>query len=61
MRNWLKDIGTKALFIEIGSTWKNGYGECFNGKFRNELLNREEVYKLKEAQVVIGCWRQGYN
>jgi transposase InsO family protein len=31
----------KPLFIEPGSPWENGYIESFNGKLRDELLNRE--------------------
>ena len=38
-----------------------GYEASFNGKFRNELLNGEIFYTLREAQVIIECWRQEYN
>ena len=31
------------------------------GKLRDELLNREIFYTLKEAQILIECWRQEYN
>jgi hypothetical protein len=37
------------------------YYEAFNGKRRDELLNGEIFYSLKEAQVVIELWRQDYN
>ena len=43
------------------SPWENGYCESFNGKLRDELLNGEIFYSLKEAQVVIGQWRHHYN
>ena len=33
----------------------------FNGKLRDELLNGEIFYSLKEAQVVIEQWRKHYN
>src|SRR5665213_2986349 len=61
VRNWLTQVGAKTLFIEPGSPWENGYCESFNGKLRDELLNGEIFYSLKEAQVVIGQWRQHYN
>jgi transposase InsO family protein len=61
LHNWLKDVGIKTLFIEPGSPWENGYNESFNGKFRDELLNREVFYTLKEAQVIVERWRQEYN
>jgi transposase InsO family protein len=51
----------KALFIEPGSPWENGYIESFNGKLRDELLNREIFYTSHEAKVLIEQWRQEYN
>ena len=61
VRNWLERIGVKTLFIEPGSPWENGYNESFNGKLRDEVLNREIFYTLKEAQMIIERWRQAYN
>jgi transposase InsO family protein len=61
VREWLERVGVKTLFIEPGSPWENGYVESFNGKFRDELLNGEIFYTLKEAQVIIERWRQEYN
>ena len=61
VRKWLADLGVKALFIEPGSPWENGYNESFNGKLRDELLNGEIFYTLKEAQILIEQWRQEYN
>jgi putative transposase len=61
VRNWLTQVGAKTLFIEPGSPWENGYCESFNGKLRDELLNGEIFYSLKEAQAVIEQWRKHYN
>ncbi len=61
IRAWLKDLGITTLFIEPGSPWENGYNESFNGKFRDELLNGEIFYSLKEARIVIEQWRIHYN
>ena len=61
LRSWLARLGTKTLYITPGSPWENGYCESFNGKLRNELLNGEIFYTLREAQVVIEKWRQHYN
>ena len=61
VRTWLQELGAKPLFIEPGSPWENGYIESFNGKFRDEVLNREIFYSLQEAQVIIEQWRQAYN
>ena len=61
LRQWLTGLGTKSLYIEPGSPWENGYCKSFNGKLRDELLNGEIFYSLKEAQVVIEKWRVHYN
>jgi transposase InsO family protein len=61
LREWLGNIGVKTLFIEPGSPWENGYIESFNGKFRDELLNREIFTTLLEAKVLIEAWRNEYN
>ena len=53
VRRWTEAVGAKTAYIEPGSPWENGYCECFNARFRNELLNSEIFYSLKEAQTVI--------
>jgi transposase InsO family protein len=61
VREWLGRIGVKTLYIEPGSPWENGFNESFNGKLRDEILNTEIFYTLKEAKVLIECWRHHYN
>ena len=61
IRRWLNRLGIKTLFIEPGSPWENGYIESFNGKLRDELLNREIFTTLEEAKVLIEQWRREYN
>ena len=61
IRKWLSHLGVKTLFIEPGSPWENGYIESFNGKLRDELLNREIFTTLTEARVLIEQWRREYN
>ena len=61
LRKWLANVGTGTLYIEPGSPWENGYYESFNGKLRDECLNGEILYSLKEAQVMIEQWRVEYN
>ena len=61
IRSWLNRLGVKTLFIEPGSPWENGYIESFNGKLRDELLNREIFTTLLEAQILIEEWRKEYN
>jgi putative transposase len=61
LRKWLEDVEVKTLYIEPGSPWENGYIESFNGKLRDELLNREVFDTLWEAQVLVERWRKEYN
>ena len=60
-REWIASVGVKTAYIEPGSPWENGYNESFNGKLRDELLNTEIFYTLKEAQILIEQWRRHYN
>lgn len=61
LRKWLVGTGAKTLYIEPGSPWENGYCESFNSKLRDEFLNGEIFYTLKEVQVLAERWRIYYN
>ncbi len=61
VRDWLKAVGVRTLYIEPGSPWENGYVESFNGKLRDELLNVEVFDTLWEAKVLAERWRREYN
>ncbi len=61
MRRWLAALDVETLFIEPGSPWENGYVESFNGKLRDELLDREIFYTVTEAKILIERWRREYN
>ena len=61
IRDWLGKVGAKTLYIEPGSPWENGYVESFNGKLRDELLDREIFYTLQEVQGLTEQYRQTYN
>ena len=61
VRNWISAVGAKTAYIEPGSPWENGYCESFNARLRDELLNGEVFYTLKEAQIIIEQWRKHYN
>ena len=51
VRRWIEAVGAKTAYIEPGSPWENGYCESFNARFRDELLNGEIFYSLKEAHM----------
>jgi putative transposase len=61
VQEWIAAVGTKTAYIERGSPWENGYIESFNARLRDELLNGEIFYTLREAQIVIESWRRHYN
>ena len=61
LRNWISAVGAKTAYIEPGSPWENGYCESFNARLRDEFLNGEIFYTLKEAKILIEQWRVHYN
>lgn len=61
LTDWLNTIKIKTAYITPGSPWENGYNERFNGILRDELLNGEIFYTLKEARIIVEQWRQHYN
>jgi len=61
IKKWLKRNHVETLYIAPGSPWENGYIESFNGKLRDDVLNREAFYSAKEAKVIVENWRLEYN
>ena len=61
VQDWITAVGAKTAYITPGSPWENGYIESFNARFRDELLDGEIFYSLKEAQIIIESWRRHYN
>ena len=61
VQSWITGVGAKTAYIAPGSPWENGFIESFNSKLRDELLNGEIFYSLKEARTIIEAWRRHYN
>jgi len=61
IRKWLETNHVETLYIAPGSPWENGYIESFNGKLRDEVLNREVFCSVREAKVIVESWRLEYN
>jgi putative transposase len=61
LRQWLVNTGAKALYTEPGSPWENGYYESFNSKLRDEFLNGEIFYSMRELRVLAERWSLHYN
>jgi len=58
---WAEQRGVKLHFTDPGRPTQNAYIESFNGKFRDECLNRHWFKDLSEAARMIEEWRQDYN
>ena len=61
VQEWITAVGAKTAYITLGSPWENGYVESFNARLRDELLDGEIFYTLREAQIVIESWRRHFN
>ena len=61
VQQWLRENQIKTIYIDPGSPWQNGFVESFHGRFRDECLNREQLWTLTEARVVIEDYRREYN
>jgi putative transposase len=61
IRSWLSKLDVGTLFIEPGAPWQNAYVESFNGKLRDELLDRELITDLSEARYLLNNYRDEYN
>jgi putative transposase len=61
VQEWITAVGAQTAYIERGSPWENGYVESFNARLRDELLNGEIFYTLREAKIIIESWRRHYN
>ena len=58
---WMKIMGVQPLNVEKASPWQNGYAESFNSRFRDECLNTNQFYTIKEATIIIKEWQKKYN
>ena len=61
VQDWIAAVGAKTVYTAPGSPWETGYVESFNARLRDELLDGEIFYSLREAQVIIESWRRHYN
>jgi putative transposase len=61
VQEWIAAVGARTAYIAPGSPWENGFIESFNARLRDELLDGEIFYSLKEARIVIESWRHHYN
>lgn len=61
VQRWLAGNQIKTIYIEPASPWQNGFVESFHSRFRDECLNREQIWTLTEARVIVEDYRRDYN
>jgi putative transposase len=61
VQQWLADRQIQTAYIEPGKPWQNGINESFNSRLRDECLNLELFYSLREARWTIETYRQYFN
>ena len=61
LKGYLKENDVETRYIEPGAPWQNGFVESFNATFRDDLLNRELLSTMLEAEVLTEQYRQRYN
>lgn len=61
LQQWLAEQNIRTIYITPASPWENGFVESFQSRFRDECLNREQLWTLAEARVGIEDFRQDYN
>jgi len=61
VQRWLKEQKVKTICIDPDSPWQTGFEESFHGRIRDECLNREQLWTLTEARVVVENFRKHHN
>jgi len=61
VQEWLAENQCQTIYIKPGSPWENPYNESFNGKLREECLDRYLFSNVREAQEILENWRDEYN
>src|SRR5436305_14711348 len=61
VQDWIGAIDAKTAYITPGSPWENGYIESFNARLRDELLDGDSFYTLREPEIVIESWPRHHN
>lgn len=58
---WAYERGVGLRFIEPGKPIQNAFVESFQGRLRDECLDRHWFVSLADARHTIEAWRQDYN
>jgi putative transposase len=58
---WAYERGVALHFIEPGKPVQNAFVESFQGRLRDECLDRHWFVSLADARHTVEAWRQDYN
>jgi len=58
---WAYERGVLLRFIEPGKPIQNAFVESFQGRLRDECLDRHWCVGLSDARHTVEAWRQDYN
>jgi putative transposase len=58
---WAYERGVQLRFIEPGKPIQNAFVESFQGRLRDECLDRHWFVSLADARHTVEAWRQDYN
>ncbi len=58
---WASECGVGLRFIEPGKPVQNAFVESFQGRPRDECLDRHWFVSLPDARHTVEAWRQDYN
>lgn len=61
VKGWLADREVETIYIDPGKPWQNGVGESFNSRLRDECLDMQLFYDLRDARHAIEDYRRYYN
>lgn len=61
MQEFFRELEINTIYIDLGSPWQNGFAKSFNSRMGEEVLERELIWNLKEARVLVEDWRNYYN
>jgi transposase InsO family protein len=61
IQEWIEQSAVETMCIEPGCPWQNPWVESFHSRLRDECLDRELFFSVKEAQLVLEDYRELYN
>ena len=61
LQRWLEQAHVGPRYIEPGSPWENAHVESFHAQVRQELLDRELFFNMREVETATSNYAYEYN